>query len=154
MRKANDHRSLFVGFPKIAQAQVDAAQVEIHKIKITNPTPTSFHIVQQGFSNSDSSFHPYLDPFDVSLSIAGAASSYAKITLPGLTSDSHVPVHIDQDVQILDVQAYADYNVKVLTSMSFSQRINGTTKVHQSGLPAVSVSYDKNVTVSGMPSLC
>lgn len=140
---------IYVGFPKIAQDQVNSATASIATIKLTNPTPNSFHVVQDGFSDSTSSFHPYLDSFNVSLSILGAASSYAMITLPGLTSDAHVPVHVDQDVQILDVQAYADYNVKVLTSESFTQRINGTTTVHQPGLPATSVSYDKTVTMKG-----
>lgn len=71
-------------------------------------------------------------------------------TLPGLTSDSHVPVHVDQDVEILDLQAFTDYNIEALTSESFTQRINGTTKVHQICLPAASVSYDKNVTMKGI----
>ena len=132
----------------MAQDQVSAATAEIISVKITNPTPTSFHVVQDGFSDSDSSFHPFLDAFNVSTSIAGSAA-YGMVTLPGLTSDAHVPVHVEQDVQILDLQAFADYNIKVLTSETFEQRLNGTTTLTLGALPATSVSYDKTVTMNG-----
>ena len=147
VKKLINH-SIYVGFPKMAQDQVSAATAEIISVKITNPTPTSFHVVQDGFSNSDSSFHPFLDAFNVSTSIAGSAA-YGMVTLPGLTSDAHVPVHVEQDVQILDIQAFADYNIKVLTSQTFEQRLNGTTTLTLGALPATSVSYDKTVTMNG-----
>lgn len=139
---------IYVGFPRIAQSGVDGAAVDITNLVVTNPTPHSFHLIQDSVSMSNNTYHPYLDEFNVSLSLVGSAP-YAMIQLPGLTSGTSIPIHIEQDVQILDVDAYTEYNVALLNNEEIQVRVNGSTSLHEMQLPVTEVTYDKTTTIKG-----
>lgn len=122
--------------------------MEITNLVVINPTPNSIHLVQDAISRSTSPYHPWLDPFNVSIGLLGAPA-YGIVGLPGLTSGDHVPVHIEQDVQLIDPDAFADYNVALITSQSIQQTITGSTWLHEGSLPATDVSYNKQPTIVG-----
>ena len=143
---------IYVGFPRIAQSGVDGASVNITNLVVTNPTPTYFHLIQDSVSMSDNMYHPYLDAFNVSLALAGSAP-YAQIQLPGLTSGTSVPLHLEQDVQILDVDAYTQYNVALLNNEEIQVRVNGSLSLHEMVLPVTEVTYDKITTLKGFNKL-
>ena len=93
-------------------------------------------------------YHPTLDSFNVSLSMAGA-QTYGMLTLPPSQSGDAVAAHVEQIVQITDVDAFTQYNLALLTSEIFSPRVNGSTWLHQGGLPATYVNFDKTVQIKG-----
>ena len=141
--------SVYVGFPRISQQGVDDATIEVTDLMATEPTPSTFHLIQKTLSHSYNTYHPYLDAFNGSLSLAGSAP-YCQVVLPGLTSGTSVPATIDQLVTITDLQAFTDYNTALFTSESIQARVNGTTWLHEMVLPATNVHYDKVTTLTGM----
>ena len=112
------------------------------------PTPTSFHYIQDSLTHSYNTYHPWLDPFTASLSLAGFAP-YCLVELPGTQSGDSVPAHIDQVVQITDLEAFTAYNVALLNSESIQGRVNGSTWLHEMQFPAANVAYDKTTTITG-----
>ena len=140
--------SAYVAFPRIAQSSVNDATIEITRLEVTNPTPNSIHLVQDAISRSTSPFHPWLDPYNVSIGLLGAPA-YGIVSLPGVQSGEAVPVHVEQDVQLIDANAFAEYNVALLTSPNIQQSINGSTWLHEGGLPATDVSYNKSPSLVG-----
>lgn len=93
-------------------------------------------------------YHPYLDPFNGSLSLAGSAP-YGMVTLPGTQSGTSVPALVDQVVQITNIEAFTEYNTALMNSESIQVRINGSTWLHEMSLPATDVSYDKLASFVG-----
>ena len=97
-------------------------------------------------------YHPWLDPFNASLALAGVAP-YCQVEFPGTPSGDSVPAHIDQIVQITDLDAFTEYNMQLLKSESIQVRANGSTWLREMVLPATDVSYDKMVPLKGMVTL-
>ena len=95
-------------------------------------------------------YHPTLDAFNVSLSQAGQ-QTYGLLELPASQSGDEVPTHVEQTVQITDVDAFTQYNLALLTSEIFTPRINGSTWLHEGSLPATYVNFDKSISMKGKP---
>ena len=140
--------SVYAAFPHIAQQGVDASTIEITSLMALDPTPTSFHFIQDSLSHSYNTYHPWLDPFNASLSLAGSAP-YCMVVLPGTSSGDSVPAHIDQIVQVTDLEGFTDYNAALLNSESIQARVNGSTWLYEMKFPAAHVSYDKITTLTG-----
>ena len=56
---------------------------------------------------------------------------------------------IEQDLKFASLDAFKEYNKLVMGSESFDVYMTGKTKIHQSGLKAISVDYNKKVTMKG-----
>lgn len=119
---------------------------------ITNPTPNSFDLQQRSVIRSSSSFHPRLDAFNATLSIANGATTgapFASVELPEVKASSETPVEIDQTVQITDLGQYTNFAKVVLGSEEYKLVVKGRTGLHQSGLRAITVDYNQMVTLKG-----
>ena len=121
-------------------------------IQALEPTPTSIRLIQDAFTHSNNTYHPYLDPFDASLSLAGQAP-YGMVRFPGTQSGTSVPGHVDQIMQITNITAFTDYNTALLNSETVTSRLNGSTWLHEMALPATNVAYDKSPVLTGKPQL-
>ena len=99
---------------------------------------------------SGSGYHPTLDAFNASLSLAGLAA-FGTITLPSIRADSNVPVRVEQTLDVTDAAAFAAYNKAILGSETFAQTVAGETWLRQGSLPATKVTYNKTVTLNGIP---
>ena len=131
---------------------MDDATIEVTDLQALDPTPTSFHFVQQSLSHSYNMYHPFLEAFNGSLALAGSAP-YCLVELAAITSGTSVPAPIDQIVQITDLQAFTDYNTALFSSESIQVRVNGSTWLHEMALPATYVHYDKMASLKGTSSL-
>jgi hypothetical protein len=109
-------------------------------------------MVQETIIKSNSAFHPTFDSFNASISVAGSPS-YAQLTLPQTQGGDHVPVTIDQDVAITNVDAFTAYNVALLGSESLDMALVGNTYLHEGAFPAAQVTYNKVVTMKGFNAL-
>jgi len=143
---------IYVAIPKMAQDDVNESTIEIKSLTVMNPTANSVQMIQDAVSSSNASFHPWLDPFNVSIALQGAAP-YAMMELPGTNSGTAVPVHINQTVEITNLEAFKEYNAALMKSEKITQSINGSTWLHEGSLPADYVSYDKTVDLVGFNSL-
>jgi len=120
---------------------------------ITDPTAHSLHLQQHSVIRSSSSLHPLLDAFNATLSLRDdklGRSPFASVELPAVHATAETPVDVDQTVQIANLDQYGDFVKVVLASEKFKLAVDGKTGLHQSGLPATSVDYNKVVTLKGM----
>ena len=149
-------RSVLVGFPHIAQSNVNDSTLEIQSMIITDPTPRSFHLQQHSVIQSSSSYHPLLDAFNATLSIKDdklVRSPFASIELPALHPTAETSVDIDQTVQLANLDQYTDFAKVVLASEEYKLVVDGKTGLHQSGLRTIRIDYNKVVTLKGMDSV-
>ncbi|MCJ1361358.1 hypothetical protein MMC16_000456 [Acarospora aff. strigata] len=147
---------VFVGFPRIAQSNVNDSTLEIQSMIITDPRPQSFHLKQRSLIRSDSSYHPLLDAFNATLSIQDGGTArppFATVELPAVHPAAETPVDLDQNVQVTDLGQYTNFAKVVLASEEYKLAVKGRTGLHQKGLRAITVGYDKVVTLKGtLPS--
>ena len=131
---------------------MNQSTITINSLQVLDPTPYSVHMIQDATIFSNSSYHPYLDPFNVSIALNGS-NPYSMMLLPGTTSGTAVPVHIDQNISIIDIDAFEEYNRQLMISEHITQVINGNTYLHEGGLPADYISYSKDVGLAGFNKL-
>lgn len=142
-----------MGFPHIAQKNVNDSTLDIQSMILTNPTPHSFDLQQQSVIRSGSSYHPRLDAFNATLSVEDAAidkSPFASMQLPAVHATAEAQVNVNQIVQITDMGQFTDYTKVVLASEKYRIAVRGRIGLHESGLPATTVDYNKVVTLKGM----
>lgn len=148
-----DTPSIYLGFPKLAQKNVNDSTLEIQSMVLTNPTPHSVDLQQQSVIRSSSPYHPNLDAFNATLSIVDGSSDkppFASVELPSVRASSDTQVHINQTLPISDVAQFSDFAKVVLASKEYKLAVRGRTGLHQSGLQATTVDYDQVVTLKGM----
>ncbi|KAL8740619.1 MAG: hypothetical protein Q9190_006702 [Brigantiaea leucoxantha] len=143
---------VYVAFPKTAQDGVNKSSLEIQSLTLSNPTPNSFHLEQTAVLKNHNRYHPRLDAFNASLAIEGG-KPYAYIELPAVHATETATTHIDQDVQITDLDAFSDYTTQLLTKESIQLSIQGKTDLHEMKLPTTTVDYKKTPTLKGLNSL-
>ncbi|KAI9758672.1 MAG: Na+ ATPase [Chaenotheca gracillima] len=147
---------IYVGFPNIAQSNVNDSGLEIDSMVLSDPTPNSFHLHQEGAITSDSTYHPKLDSFNVSLFIADGSpnpTTFAYVEQPSVQSGSHVPITIDETVQIADLDEFTKYSVTVMNSEEYQLGVSGRMGLHEGKFPATTVDYNKVVTLKGLNKL-
>ena len=140
--------SVYVAVPRISQDGINDATLEFKSIVITEPTSKSIHVAQDAVVHSSSSYHPTLDAFNVSLSMVGG-QTYGMLELPASQSGDSVATHVEQTVQLTDLDAFTQYNLALLTNKTFMPRVNGSTWLHEGSLPATYVIFDKSASING-----
>jgi len=142
-----------VGFPHIAQSTVNDSTLEIQSMIITDPTAHSYHLQQHSVIRTSSSYHPSLDAFNATLSVKDDKldrSPFATVELPAVHATAESTVDVDQTVPITNLDQYGDFAKVVLAAEEFQLAVDGRTSLHQSGLRAIAVDYNKVVTLKGM----
>lgn len=117
---------------------------------LSDPTPESFHLEQRQVLGSDSSYHPQIYAFNSSVSLAGAADPFAYINVPAVKSKDGAEIHLEQNVDLADASAFADFNTAVMLNEEVSLNIYGRPELKQGGLPKTTVTYNKTVVMKGM----
>lgn len=99
-------------------------------------------------AKSGSSFHPTIEGFRAGLQLEGK-DPFIYVNVPETKAEAQTDITVEQDVQFASLDSFKDYNKVVMQSESFDVFMNGKTKIHQSGLSAISVDYNKKVTMKG-----
>lgn len=74
---------------------------------------------------------------------------FTNIDIPQTKSEAETRITVDQAVKFPTLNAFSEYTKTVLGSEKFNVYLNGKTKVHLSGLPAMDVDYNKVVEMKG-----
>jgi hypothetical protein len=140
---------VFVAIPDKAQHDINSSTLEVNSQDVTQPTEDSIHLRINSTAKSSSSFHPRLDAFRASFALEGK-EPFIYADVPETKADASTEIIIDQNVKIANMDSFKEYNKLVIGSETFSVLFSGKTKVHQSGLKAITVDYDKKITMKGM----
>lgn len=138
-----------MGYPKIAQDDVNDSTLSITSMVISDPTPESFQLNQTQVLGSDSSYHPQIYAFDAAISLLGAAAPFTTVRVPGVKSKDGAEVEVIQNVDLSDVGAFGDFATAVMLNEEVSLNIYGKPELKEGGLPKTTVTYDKTVTMKG-----
>lgn len=138
-----------MGYPNIAQDQVNDSTLNITSMIIADPTPDSFRLIQTQVLGSKSSFHPKIYSFLASVSLAGAARAFTSVQVPEVTSRDGVEISMNQTVDLSNADAFGDFAKSVMLQEEVQLEISGRPQLQQGSLPKTTVNYDKTVTMKG-----
>ncbi|RMJ25695.1 hypothetical protein PHISP_03426 [Aspergillus sp. HF37] len=142
---------VYVGYPKIAQEEVHASDVNVTKMAMSDPTPDSFHINQTQILHLDSMFEPTLFAFEANASIAGRDSHFATVTIPQITAVDGQLIHVNQDVSLQDtVHEFGDFCKAIVLNEEVDLRLYGKPELQVQVLPVITVTYNETVTLKGL----
>jgi len=147
---------VFVGMPNIAQNGINDAQLVMTSQVVSNPTPSAVHLNMQTISKSKSMFHPMLDEFKAALFLESTEPDikpFGYITIPRLKATAEATVSVDQQMEIVDQDQFAAYNLLVLKSDTYRVAVRGRTGLKEGGFPKTQVNFNKVITSKGLNSL-
>lgn len=127
---------------------MNASTLEVTSQDVTSPTPDGIHLKLVTLAKSGSSFHPTIDGFRASLSLQDK-EPFFYIDIPETKAEDETNIVVEQDLTPTSMDRFKEYNMAVIGSEQFDVYLNGKTKIHQSGLSAISVNYNKKVTMKG-----
>lgn len=139
---------IYVGFPRISQNYINDSTLTVESLVLSNPKPESFRLVQNSTIGNGSPYHPNLDAFNASLSLAGG-QPFGYVELPKLHATSQATSIVDQEVQIFDLDAFTDYNIAVLSNEQVKVNVRGRTALHEGRFPTTTIDYRKTATMQG-----
>jgi len=143
---------IFVAIPNKAQHDINASTLEVTSQEVTSPTSKQVHLKLVSIAKSGSSFHPTLDAFEAGMSLDGK-TPFAKLMIPQTKANAETTITVDQDIEIFSTELFTEYTKTVISSETFDVYMVGKTKVHQSGLQAISVDYNKKISLKGLNKL-
>jgi uncharacterized protein DUF3712 len=139
--------------PKIAQSDVNKSELYMEEQIVSNPRSDVVHIAMTNRVKNKSLFTPTLDSFNASLFLENTEPSikpFGYIQIPSVHALKEVFTHVDQDMQIADMEQFIAYNKLVTSSKEFRVAVRGRTKLHLGALPVVTVDYNKAILQKGM----
>jgi hypothetical protein len=140
---------IFVAIPKKAQHEINSSTLEVTSQEVTKPTADGVHLKLESVIRSSSSYHPTVDSFRAGLSLDGQ-DPFIYIQIPEAKSEAETRISVEQDVEFTSLDAFSGYTKAVLGAETFNVNLDGKTKVHLKGLPAMDVDYNKVVSMKGM----
>lgn len=143
---------IYVAIPNKAQHDINASTLEVTDQEVTNTEPEKVHLKIKSIARSSSSFHPTLDAFQAGLSLPGK-EPFLFLNVPETKAEAETEIDIDQDAPIVNLDSFNEYTKTTLASETFTVVMSGKTKVHQKGLSAISVDYNKNIEMKGLNKL-
>jgi hypothetical protein len=147
---------VYVGFPNIAQDQVNKSTLEIKSMVVTSPSQDSVHMQQDVVLHSSSIFHPTLDAFDAAVFLESTEPNikpFASLALPQVHSTKATLINIDQTMKILDVDQFSEYSKLVMNSETLRVALRGKTALHLGKLPSAVVQYNEVLELKGLTCL-
>ncbi|KAK3938059.1 hypothetical protein QBC46DRAFT_356137 [Diplogelasinospora grovesii] len=144
---------IFVGVPKIAQSKLDAADLSIDGIVVTNTQSQNFSMAINSTIRTDGSVHANIDGFvgDMYLEDLQPHTPFASITFPATTSEALQVVNVSQFIPIENMAAFTTFNTWLQNNDSLRVTVSGNTYVHVSGISkAFPVTFIKTVTMPGL----
>lgn len=147
---------VYVGFPNIAQDQVNKSTLEVKSLTLTNPTQDSVHFEQDVILHSSSIFHPTLDGFPAALFLESTEPDikpFAHLSLPAVHSTKATLININQTLKIIDVDQFSQFNTLVMNSETVRVALRGSTALHLGKLPSTVVQYNEVLELKGLNKL-
>jgi hypothetical protein len=138
--------------PKIAQHDIDTAELHLDVQIVSDPTPDSVYVNIKNTVFSKSWFTPMLDAFDAKLFLEDTEPDikpFGVLQIPALHAQKNFLTIVNQTLDILDQEQFLAYNKLVTQSEKFRFALRGRTKLHLGALPVVSVDFNKAIETPG-----
>ena len=152
MLSSTKFRSVYVGFPNIAQSQLNKSTLNVTSQQITNPLPNSIQLAQTSIAYNPSSYHPNLDGFQAAFYLEDTEPNiqpFAYLNIPPIHATRATEIITNQTLNIANMDQFIAYNSLVFTSTVFRVGLRGTTKLHEMKFPTATVDFNKIVTMNG-----
>ena len=139
---------IFVAIPKKAQHDLDESTLEVTLQEVTSPSADGIHLKLVSKARSTSKYHPTIRAFRAGLSLEGK-EPFLYIDVPEAKANAETDIIVDEPLKFPSLDRFVEYNQVVMGSEQFVVNMNGKTKLKLSGLPSMSVNYNKKVTLKG-----
>ena len=149
-----DSGSVYVGFPNIAQSQLNKSTLNMTMQQITNPTLNSVQLAQTSIAYNPSAYHPNLDGFQAALFLEDTEPNiqpFGYMDIPPIHATRATEIISNQTLTIANMDQFIAYNTLVYTSKTFRLALRGVTKLHEMKFPTATVNYNKVITMNGKP---
>ncbi|KAL2859943.1 DUF3712 domain-containing protein [Aspergillus lucknowensis] len=143
---------VYVGYPNIAQGDINDSTLTVESMVITDPTPDGFQLNQKQVIGSGSIFHPKIYSFDADVSLQGSPA-FATVTVPEVQARDDAAVHVEQWVDLTDADQFAAFSTAVMMNEEFNLGVYGEPDLKLGALPKIDVTYNKTVTMKGLNKL-
>lgn len=143
--------SVYVAYPNKAQSAINKAKLEPQSMSLLNPAPDSFDLQLDNMFVSHSSMKAKLDPFTGDLRLPDSDEAFVRINVPAIEAANGSIAHIEQRVQIANMDQFNAYTRKVLLSEEYSIYLKGKGGLKYGSLPKTTVKYNKKITMKGKP---
>lgn len=143
--------AIFAVTPRIAQDKIDAANLEITAIAITNPKPNGFHMKITSHITTDGQVKADIDPFEGSMYLEGRDKPFLVLPFPATNANKYQDVVVDQDIEIRDMAEFTAFNEAFIQKENLSVTIKGYTYVQPKGLTKkYGVNFVKTLEFKGL----
>ncbi|RAL12119.1 uncharacterized protein BO97DRAFT_71238 [Aspergillus homomorphus CBS 101889] len=143
---------VYVGYPNIAQHDIDKSTLSITSMQISDPSPNSFHLKETQILGSSSAFKPNIYSFGAAISLLGSAP-FITVQIPNFKAHDGVQVDVDQGVNITDTAAFAEFSKAVILNKEIQLNVYGKADLKEGSLPTTKITYNKTTTIKGLNKL-
>ena len=145
--------SVYVGYPNIAQSEINKATLAVTAESLTNPAPDAIDLDLNSVIITDSSYHPQLDAFDGELHLEDSDTPFLSFRIPAVKADNGTKTQVKQRIQIENLDAFTEYTKATLIEEEFTIHLKGKGGLKQGGLPHTTVNYNQKIKNKGIGSL-
>jgi hypothetical protein len=144
-----------VGMPNIAQNGINSAELFMESQMVTAPNGNGVHIQLVTISKSKSPFHPWLDGFRAALFLEdtkqpnGDIKPFGYIDIPRVKATATARIVVDQIMEIVDQEQFAEYNKRVMAADTYRVGVKGRTGLKEGSFPKTTVNFNKVITSKG-----
>lgn len=145
---------IYVGYPNLAQSNINKGTIAILSESITDPTPDAVTIDLRSVLLTHSKYHPQLDSFDGSFYLEGSDTPFIEdLHIPPVKARNGTETEVKQRLQITNLDAFTEYTKKSLISEELTLRLKGKGGLKQGSLPKTTVHYNQKVNIKGFNGL-
>lgn len=144
---------VYVGYPRIAQGDVNKATLNITNLVFSNPSPTSIHINQTQVLGNKAIYHPTIYGFNATIMLVGATAPLATLAVPQTEAEDGAIIVVNTDLSFANSDAVTNFTKAVLGTESFELNIYGRPDLKEGPLPTSTVTFNKTVAMNGNPPL-
>lgn len=149
-RETNDTR-IYVGYPRIAQDDVNNASLNITNLVFSDPSPTSIHINQTQVLGNKAIYHPTISAFNATIALVGATAPLATVAIPQIQAEDGAVITVDTTLSLENsVDAVTNFSIAVLGTEMFELNIFGQPQLKEGPLPSNMVTFNKTVSMTGI----
>ncbi|KAG5928481.1 hypothetical protein E4U42_000553 [Claviceps africana] len=127
---------MFVGVKKIAQAKINAADLEIQGTSVLDTQPDRFLMQVNSTIATDGTVKAHIDPFVGNLTLLDVpnARPFIQLPFPATNADKFQTVNVSQQVTVMDKDAFDQFNINFFQKETLRISIHGKTQVQPAGL--------------------
>lgn len=144
--------SIYVGYPNLAQSNINKSTLGLLSESITNPSPNSIDLDLRSVILSNSSRHPQLDAFDGSFHLEDSDTPFLQFRIPAVKAENGTETQVSQRVEITNLDAFTEYTRTTLVSEEYTVRLRGKGGLKLGSLPKTTVNYNQKITTKGTTS--